>query len=120
VRHGRGAEEPSEETDPRREVRASFVEFLGPAHFPPRVIGPGMHDEHQGLLTADGRRIRCLVAIHGTADDWEPLPNLRRILRTIEDASLFLLDGANHLGPLCFPDLLLSLVAPADRRRTPP
>jgi pimeloyl-ACP methyl ester carboxylesterase len=68
----------------------------------------------------DVSSIRCpVVAIHGTADDWEPLPNLRRILRTIEDASLFLLDGANHFGPLCFPDLLLSLVAPADRGRTP-
>jgi pimeloyl-ACP methyl ester carboxylesterase len=67
----------------------------------------------------DVSAVRCpVLAVHGTADDWEPLPNLRRTLGTIEDVTLFLVDGANHLGPFRYPDLLLSLVAPEGARRT--
>ncbi len=52
-----------------------------------------------------------VVAIHGTADDWEPLPNLRRILDTIARAELVLLDGLNHFGPWCYPDMIVGLAA---------
>jgi pimeloyl-ACP methyl ester carboxylesterase len=58
----------------------------------------------------DVTSIRCPVrAVHGSADDWEPLPNLVRVLEQISDTQLFVLDGLNHLGPLLYPDLLVSL-----------
>jgi len=61
----------------------------------------------------DLSQIRCPVrAVHGTADDWEPLTNLRRILPQLADAQLVLLDGLNHFGPLLYPDLVFSLTAP--------
>jgi pimeloyl-ACP methyl ester carboxylesterase len=54
--------------------------------------------------------LRCPVrAVHGSADDWEPLPNLVRVLEQISDTQLFVLDGLNHFGPLLYPDLLMSL-----------
>jgi pimeloyl-ACP methyl ester carboxylesterase len=53
---------------------------------------------------------RCPVrAVHGSVDDWEPLPNLVRVLEKIGDTQLFVLDGLNHFGPLLYPDLLVSL-----------
>lgn len=58
----------------------------------------------------DVTSIRCPVrAVHGSADDWEPLPNLVRVLEQISDTQLFVLDGLNHFGPLLYPDLLVSL-----------
>ena len=48
-------------------------------------------------------------AVHGSADDWEPLANLRRTLAALADAQLFVLDGLNHFGPLLYPDLIVSL-----------
>ena len=48
-------------------------------------------------------------AVHGSADDWEPLANLRRVLAQVSDAQLFVLDGLNHFGPLLYPDLLVAL-----------
>jgi pimeloyl-ACP methyl ester carboxylesterase len=58
----------------------------------------------------DVTSIRCPVrAVHGSADDWEPLPNLVRVLEQITDTQLFVLAGLNHFGPLLYPDLLLSL-----------
>ena len=58
----------------------------------------------------DVTSIRCPVrAVHGSADDWEPLPNLVRVLEQITDTQLFVLDGLNHFGPLLYPDLLVSL-----------
>lgn len=51
--------------------------------------------------------------MHGSADDWEPLPNLRRVLTLVPDAQLIVLEGLNHFGPLMYPDLLLSLASPA-------
>jgi pimeloyl-ACP methyl ester carboxylesterase len=54
--------------------------------------------------------VRCPVrAVHGSADDWEPLPNLVRVLEQITDTQLFVLDGLSHFGPLLYPDLLMSL-----------
>ena len=53
--------------------------------------------------------VQCPVyAVHGTADTWEPLTNLRRIIDQL-DAELILLDGMGHMGPLLYPDLLLAL-----------
>lgn len=94
-------------------------------------VTEGLRPGYEGILEdsllcvepfdVDVSSIRCpVVAVHGTADDWEPLPNLRRILRAIDDTSLLLLDGANHFGPLRYPDLLISLVAPADDAGAPP
>jgi len=58
----------------------------------------------------DLNEIVCPVrAIHATADDWEPLANLRRILAQIDDAQLILLDQLNHLGTQLHPDLVISL-----------
>lgn len=58
----------------------------------------------------DVTTLRCPVrAVHGSADDWEPLPNLVRVLEQISDTQLFVLDGLNHFGPLLYPDLLMSL-----------
>ena len=58
----------------------------------------------------DVSAIRCPVrAVHGSADDWEPLANVERVLATLPDAQLFRLDGLNHFGPLLYPDLLVSL-----------
>jgi pimeloyl-ACP methyl ester carboxylesterase len=60
----------------------------------------------------DVSSIACpVLAVHGTADDWEPLPNLRRVLATIPTTRLITLEGMNHFGPWLFPDLLISLVA---------
>ena len=54
--------------------------------------------------------VQCPVrAVHGTADDWEPLPNLQRILAQIADTELVLLEGLNHLGPQLHPDLVVGL-----------
>lgn len=54
--------------------------------------------------------VRCPVrAVHGSEDDWEPLANLQRVLAQIADVQLFVLDGLNHLGPLLYSDLLISL-----------
>lgn len=54
--------------------------------------------------------VRCPVrAIHGTADDWEPLPNLQRVLRLLDDTQIVLLEGLNHFGPLLYPNLVMNL-----------
>jgi pimeloyl-ACP methyl ester carboxylesterase len=56
-------------------------------------------------------QVECPVhAVHGTADDWEPLPNLQRILAELDNSHLILLDGLNHFGPILYPDLVMSLV----------
>lgn len=58
----------------------------------------------------DLRNVRCPVrAVHGTADDWEPLTNLQRVLPLMNDTQLLLLDGLNHFGPLLHPELVLGL-----------
>ena len=58
----------------------------------------------------DPSEVTCPVrAVHGTADDWEPLTNLQRILATMPNTQLILLDGLSHLGPLLYPDLLITL-----------
>jgi pimeloyl-ACP methyl ester carboxylesterase len=54
--------------------------------------------------------VQCpVLAVHGSADDWEPLPNLRRVLELVPDRQLLVLEGLNHFGPLLYPGLLLSL-----------
>jgi len=54
--------------------------------------------------------VRCPVrAVHGTSDDWEPLPNLQRILPKFKDCQLVLLDGLNHIGPLLYPDFIVGM-----------
>jgi pimeloyl-ACP methyl ester carboxylesterase len=54
--------------------------------------------------------VRCPVrAIHGSADDWEPIANLRRFLPMLSDAQLFVADGLNHLVPELFPRQVLTL-----------
>ena len=61
-------------------------------------------------LEFDMGAVRCPVhAVHGTADDWEPIANLRRFLDELPESQLILLDGLGHLGPHLYPDLLLSL-----------
>jgi pimeloyl-ACP methyl ester carboxylesterase len=58
----------------------------------------------------DVTAISCPVrAFHGTADDWEPLPNLRRILGRLPHAELLTVEGVNHLAPELYPDLVMSL-----------
>lgn len=58
----------------------------------------------------DVSAVRCPVrAVHGTADDWEPLANLRRVLAQLADAQLVLLEGLNHFGGVMYPDLAASL-----------
>jgi pimeloyl-ACP methyl ester carboxylesterase len=58
----------------------------------------------------DPASVTCPVrAVHGDRDDWEPLPNLRRILAQLHDAQLFVLEGMNHFGPLLYPDLVIGL-----------
>jgi hypothetical protein len=43
--------------------------------------------------------IQCpVLAVHGSADDWEPLPNLRRVLTLVPDAQLIVLEGLHHFG----------------------
>ena len=82
---------------------------------------PGLEGSVEDSLTCakpfdvDVTTIRCLVAaIHGTDDTVCPLPNLRRVLATIETTELILLDGLNHIGPFLYPDVLISLVAARD------
>lgn len=66
----------------------------------------------------DVASIHCpVLAVHGSADDWEPLPNLRRVLALIPDAQLFTLEGLNHFGPLMYPDLLISLASSGNSRQ---
>jgi pimeloyl-ACP methyl ester carboxylesterase len=85
-------------------------------------VREGLSQSHEGFLAdllawpqpfeIDIGNISCPVnALHGTADDWEPLPNLRRALSHVADTEMILLDGLNHLGPLMRPALLLSLAA---------
>jgi pimeloyl-ACP methyl ester carboxylesterase len=58
----------------------------------------------------DPSRVRCPVrAVHGSIDVGEPLSNLQRVLALLPDTQLFLLDGLSHVGPLMYPDLLISL-----------
>jgi pimeloyl-ACP methyl ester carboxylesterase len=54
--------------------------------------------------------IRCPVrVVHGSIDDWEPLPNMTRFLREISDVQLIVLEGMGHFGPHLYPDLLIAL-----------
>jgi pimeloyl-ACP methyl ester carboxylesterase len=54
--------------------------------------------------------VRCPVrAIHGTADDWEPIANLRRILSQIPQAQLIEVEGMSHLAPEVHARTTLSL-----------
>jgi pimeloyl-ACP methyl ester carboxylesterase len=54
--------------------------------------------------------IECaVVAFHGSRDDWEPLPNLRRILDGLDDVRLLVADGLNHFAPELYPDAVLAL-----------
>lgn len=54
--------------------------------------------------------VRCpVVAFHGTADDWEPLTNLRRILGGLSDGQLITAEGLNHFAPELYPELVLAL-----------
>lgn len=58
----------------------------------------------------DVTAIACPVrAFHGTADDWEPLANLRRILGQLPHAELLTAEGINHLAPELYPDVVMSL-----------
>ena len=62
----------------------------------------------------DVSTIRCPVrAVHGSADEWEPLPNLTRFLASIADTQLIVLDGLGHFGPHLYPDLLVALATGA-------
>jgi pimeloyl-ACP methyl ester carboxylesterase len=58
----------------------------------------------------DVTTIACPVrAFHGTADDREPLTNLRRILGRLRGAEMLTAEGMNHLAPQLYPDLVMSL-----------
>lgn len=62
----------------------------------------------------DVSTIRCPVrAVHGSIDEWEPLPNLTRFLDSIDDTQLIVLDGMGHFGPHLYPDLLIALATGA-------
>lgn len=59
----------------------------------------------------DLARVKCPVrAVHGTADDWEPIANLRRILTALGDARLVLFEGFNHFAPLAHPSLVFAML----------
>lgn len=61
-------------------------------------------------LEVDPAAVRCPVrAIHGTEDDWEPLPNLTRFTDRMRDVQLLLMKGLNHFAPLLFADTLVGL-----------
>jgi pimeloyl-ACP methyl ester carboxylesterase len=94
------------------DVKAAFIEDVKEG------LGARVDGFLDDLLTwphafeVDPGHVECPVrAIHGTGDDWEPLPNLRRIMPSFRDAQLVLLEGLNHLGPLLYPDLILGMVA---------
>lgn len=62
----------------------------------------------------DVSTIRCPVReVHGSHDDWEPLPNVTRFLDQIDDTQLIVLDGMSHFGPHLYPDLLVALATGA-------
>lgn len=75
----------------------------------------GMIDDLLSWTTpyeVDVASIRCpVVAVHGSADDWEPISNLRRILALLPQAELLVVEGRNHFGPFMYPDLVVSLTS---------
>ena len=63
----------------------------------------------------DLQTVTCPVrAVHGDIDDWEPLPNLRRVLTRLRDAQIFVLEGLNHFGPVLYPSLIIGLAVAND------
>lgn len=91
-------------------VRDAFVADMQEAF---RVSAEGYIDDGLTMVRpfeVDVSTISCPVrAVHGSADDWEPLPNLKRVLAQLPDAQLFLLEGMNHFGSIMYPDLAASL-----------
>jgi hypothetical protein len=54
-----------------------------------------------------GRQIGYILR---TADDWEPLPNLRRILGCLPDGRLLVAERLNHFAAELYPEAVLGLV----------
>lgn len=55
--------------------------------------------------------VRCPVtAFHGTVDDWEPMPNLRRVLDRLPNAQIIAAEGLNHFATELYPAAVLALV----------
>jgi pimeloyl-ACP methyl ester carboxylesterase len=81
----------------------------------------GVSTGHIGLLE-DGLRtimpleielsaITCPVrALHGVADDLEPLANLEKAARQLADCVIVTLPGMGHFGPWLWPDSILGLL----------
>lgn len=80
----------------------------------------GVHNRVDGALDdllswptpfeVDLATIKCpVVAFHGTADNWEPLANLRRILDRLPNGQLIAADGLSHFAAELHPELVLAL-----------
>lgn len=54
--------------------------------------------------------VTCPVsAFHGSADNWEPLQNLQRVLDTLPNSQIMTAQGLNHFAPELFPQVVLAL-----------
>jgi pimeloyl-ACP methyl ester carboxylesterase len=99
-----------EDTEVRAILERDIVEGVGPS-------AEGLIDDLLAWprpFEVELEDVRCpVVAVHGDLDDWEPLPNLRRILARLSDAELIVLENRNHFGTLLRPDLLVSLAVNA-------
>ena len=91
-------------------VRDAFVADMQEAF---RASAEGIIDDGLTMVRpfeVDVSTVSCPVrAVHGSADDWEPLPNLRRVLDQLNDVQLFVLEGLNHFGSIMYPDLVAML-----------
>lgn len=90
-----------------------------------RDVRHGLAPGHEGYrddglrtvapLDFDLAAVTCPVrAVHGALDTLEPLSNVRRLVALLADAQLFTVEGANHFGPLLWPDVLAALLTSKD------
>jgi pimeloyl-ACP methyl ester carboxylesterase len=54
--------------------------------------------------------VTCPVsAFHGSADNWEPLKNLQRVLDRLPNSQIIAAQDLNHFAPDLFPQVVLAL-----------